>query len=67
MERLYFLCPGTGLKVDVGIESEMGTLLRIRDETVSADCPHCRKLHRWHVRDAFLDRPAPSIVGDAVD
>ena len=30
MERLFFICPATRRAVDVGIETEIGTLLRIK-------------------------------------
>ncbi|HXN43874.1 MAG TPA: hypothetical protein VN917_06480 [Xanthobacteraceae bacterium] len=36
MARLYFRCPVTGQEIDVGIESELGTLLRIRRSAVHA-------------------------------
>ena len=58
MERLYFVCPATRQKVDVGIESELGTLLRIREETVRAYCPHCGDTHEWPVRNAFIAKAA---------
>ena len=54
MEKLYFACPKTGQKVDVGIESELGTLLRIRTNTVSAACPVCGEKHEWPVNEAQL-------------
>ncbi|HVY58227.1 MAG TPA: hypothetical protein VHA77_10295 [Xanthobacteraceae bacterium] len=54
MERLHFVCPQTGRDVDVGIETELGTLLRIRLETVRAKCPACGLWHEWVVRDAKL-------------
>jgi hypothetical protein len=54
MERLMFTCPVTGKEVDAGIESELGTLLRIRGETVRAACPHCGGAHEWQVGDARL-------------
>ena len=56
MERLYFACPVTGLAVDVGIDSELSTLLRIRDQEVRAHCPHCGERHYWDVRDAHLEK-----------
>ena len=39
VERLYFRCPTTGEEIDLGIESELGTLLRIRRSAVRARCP----------------------------
>ena len=39
MERLHFACPKTGRDVDVGIDSEIETLLRIRNKHVIARCP----------------------------
>src|SRR5205823_4385462 len=58
MERLYFECPKTGQEVDVGIETELGTLLRIRQRTVRARCPACGEQHEWQVRDAKLSNAA---------
>jgi len=40
MEHLIFVCPTTGREVDSGVESEIGTLLRIRHNTIRAHCPH---------------------------
>ncbi len=54
MERLIFVCPDTREGVDVGIESEIGTLLRIRSQMVRAKCPACGQWHEWPVRDARL-------------
>jgi hypothetical protein len=54
MERLHFVCPNTGRTVDVGIESELDTLLRIRSNTLRARCPACRDLHEWKVSEAQL-------------
>jgi hypothetical protein len=54
MERLHFVCPSTGQDVDVGIDSELETLLRIRKNRVLARCPVCNNSHEWEVRDARL-------------
>jgi hypothetical protein len=54
MEHLVFLCPATRQEVDSGIESEIGTLLRIRERHVRLLCPACGAWHVWPVRDAFL-------------
>ncbi|MCC6475160.1 MAG: hypothetical protein IT514_15615 [Burkholderiales bacterium] len=56
MDRLYFACPTTGRKVDVGIESELDTVLRIKSEHVTSACPHCGQRHEWLVRDAYLSK-----------
>jgi endogenous inhibitor of DNA gyrase (YacG/DUF329 family) len=58
MERLYFTCPTTGQSVDVGIESDVGTLLRIRMKRVTANCPVCGKQHEWPIADARLEKAA---------
>ena len=58
MERLLFVCPATGREVDVGIETEIGTLLRIKSETLRAPCPACGQMHRWAVREAALAKAA---------
>lgn len=57
MEHLVFVCPTTGRDIDSGVESEIGTLLRIRQQNVRALCPACGACHEWPVRDAFLARP----------
>jgi hypothetical protein len=58
MEHLIFVCPRTGREVDSGVETEIGTLLRIRQQTVRAVCPACGEQHEWPVRDAFLAKAA---------
>jgi hypothetical protein len=54
MERLFFICPATHRAIDVGVETEIGTLLRIKSETLRACCPACGHVHNWKVRDATL-------------
>jgi hypothetical protein len=58
MERLFFVCPVTGRKIDAGFESELDTLLQIRTEKVRMLCPACGAHHEWRVRDAQLDTAA---------
>jgi hypothetical protein len=58
MERLLFICPQTGREVDVGIETEIGTLLRIKSKTLRSRCPACGQTHEWTVRDAVLPQAA---------
>jgi transcription elongation factor Elf1 len=58
MEHLIFICPRTGHQIDSGVESEIGTLLRIRDRTVRVRCAACGDWHEWQVRDAFLLKAA---------
>lgn len=54
MERLIFMCPKTRQQVDIGVTTEIGTLLRIRSRVVQAYCPACGETHEWPVRDAQL-------------
>jgi hypothetical protein len=59
MERLVFTCPRTGKAIDVGIQGELQTFLRIRANKVVVDlCPCCAQRHEWLVRDAQLARAA---------
>jgi predicted RNA-binding Zn-ribbon protein involved in translation (DUF1610 family) len=58
VERLHFTCPNTGRDVDVGIESELETLLRIRSKLVRATCPACGQAHEWRVGEAQLQHAA---------
>ena len=65
MEHLIFVCPATGREIDSGVGSEIGTLLRIRQQNMRALCPACGAWHEWPVRDAFLARPVrPHPVAD---
>lgn len=54
MESLVFKCPRTKEPVDIGVTTEIGTLLRIRSRVVRARCPACGETHEWPVRDAQL-------------
>jgi hypothetical protein len=58
MNRLIFVCPCTGLEIDVGIETEIDTLRRIRGNQIRAHCPNCGQLHEWQVCEARLLRQA---------
>ncbi len=58
MDRLYFTCPVTGQTVDVGIDSELNTLLKIRDKRISASCSSCGGRHEWKVAEAHLQQAA---------
>ena len=58
MERLFFVCPLTRRTVDVGVVTEISTLLRIKSEQVRSRCPACGQLHEWTVREAILPRAA---------
>jgi hypothetical protein len=54
MERLIFVCPATDQEIDVGITSDLTSLLRMRREHVRAQCPACGQWHEWLVGDAYL-------------
>ena len=58
MERLHFVCPNTGQDIDVGIDSVLETLLRIRSKHVMARCPACGERHDWEIREAKLPQAA---------
>ena len=58
LERLFFICPTTKRTVDVGVTTEIGTLLRIKSETLRARCRVCGQVHEWKVREAALPRAA---------
>lgn len=58
VERLIFVCPKTRQQVDIGVTTEIGTLLRIRSQMVRAQCPACGATHEWPVRDAWLVQAA---------
>ena len=58
MERLFFVCPTTRQTVDVGISTEIGTLLRIKSHTLRSACHACGEVHEWAVREAELPHAA---------
>lgn len=58
MERLFFVCPTTRRTVDVGISTDIGTLLRIKSRTVRGECHACGQVHEWLVREAVLPQAA---------
>jgi hypothetical protein len=58
MERLFFVCPTTRRTVDVGISTEIGTLLRIKSRIVRGECRACGQVHEWAVREAVLPQAA---------
>ena len=58
MEKLIFVCPKTDQPVDIGIATEIGTLLRIRARIMRAHCPACGETHDWPVGNARLIRAA---------
>ena len=58
MEKLLFACPKTGQQIDIGVTTEIITLLRIRSRMVRGRCPACGETHEWPVRDAWLVQAA---------
>jgi hypothetical protein len=58
MEKLIFVCPKTHQDVDIGVATEINTLLRIRSRMVRAHCPACGETHEWPIRDASLVQAA---------
>ena len=58
VERLLFICPTTARPVDVGVTTEIGTLLRIKSATLRARCQACGQMHEWKVREAALPHAA---------
>src|ERR1700750_2469587 len=54
MEKLICVCPKTTQQVDIGVATEIGTLLRIRSRSVRAQCPACGETHEWLGRGAQL-------------
>jgi hypothetical protein len=54
---LVFLCPNTQQEIDVGIEMDRSTFLRIRGLRVSVICPACQGRHEFTAASGSL---APS-------
>jgi hypothetical protein len=61
MEHLIFVCPTTGRTVDSGVETEIGTLLRIRQHKVRVLCPACvHTMNGWWVTRSWQRPPDPT-------
>ena len=62
MERLHFACPHTRQDIDVGIDSELNTLLRIRNNTSSPAARFAASVTngRSVKRDCFKPRERPA-------
>jgi len=58
LESLMFRCPKTHRRVEVGVMTDIATLLRIRSNVLRARCPACADRHDWRVADAFLAEAA---------
>jgi hypothetical protein len=58
MERLLFICPTTRRTVDVGVSTEIGTLLRIKSRMLRGECRACGQVHEWVVGEAVLRQAA---------
>ena len=58
MERLFFVCPATRRTIDVGVSTEIGTLLKIKSRMLRADCAACGQTHEWTVSEAVLRQAA---------
>ena len=61
MEHLIFVCPTTGRQVDSGVETEIGTLLRIRQQKVRVVGRNAAHLQ------PFAAQGAEIFVGDVTD
>src|SRR5258707_565469 len=57
MGALLFRSPRTEHEVDIGIETDPGSLSTIRFFSVRGYCPHCRDTHDWNISDGRSDEP----------
>lgn len=54
MGSLLTRCPQTNAVIELGA-SECEALVRSRDDTIVASCPHCGQTHDVRVRDTFFE------------
>ena len=54
---LKYLCPNGNRDVTTSIQTDLATLLEMRDLKISVWCPHCVAPHQICASEAYLDPP----------
>jgi hypothetical protein len=56
LNRILIKCPTTGKYVYTGFTMEPALFDVTPIEAYPVECPHCRQMHAWQKKDAFLER-----------
>ena len=59
MASLIFCCPKKWRVIESGIETNDATLYRLREQSITIECPHCRTAHRFNMNDGHLFEMRP--------
>lgn len=59
MGSLIFSCPTSWKIIEPGIETDLATLRKVQDHSLSIDCPHCQLRHELKIRDGHLFEMRP--------
>lgn len=54
MSAILFRCPVTRKTIDIRLESDKESMLQMRKEEITVDCPHCGKKHTFRLENARL-------------
>jgi hypothetical protein len=54
MAPLLFTCPTTHRRAPTRVETDAKSLAAAWKKTLKVECPHCGKMHRVSVRDAYI-------------
>ena len=55
MSFLKYRCPTTHVEVESSIETDDGTLKKMRKMSLAVWCPHCGTSHRIRADEAYVD------------
>lgn len=54
MSAIMITCPQTGEPVNTGVTTSRHQFETELFEGYAVSCPHCKKVHAWSTRDAYL-------------
>jgi len=65
MSTITLVCPETGRRFSVGIETDKTSFRMLPEFKAIARCPHCGKDHAWSKKNARLSEsllPTPAVA-----
>jgi hypothetical protein len=54
-EPLFVLCPITKSSIGTNIGTDVRSLAKTWHSKIQVPCPHCNKIHKYKVSDAFAE------------
>ncbi len=62
MAELMFACPNNGREVSTGIEVTPADFAQWQNQRKLTQCPYCKMVHGWMIKDAWLKATAAEIA-----